>query len=55
MIRGPDATAGSIFILLKNIGITVLTILEMTIAAISETPTQPEIANAPNQPYPLNK
>ena len=46
MIKGPDATAGSILILWKNIGIKVPTKLEITIAAINENPTQPEITNA---------
>lgn len=46
VMSGPEATAGSIWILWKNIGMIVPTKLEITIATISEMPTQPEIRNA---------
>lgn len=45
VINGPDATAGSIFILLKNIGTSVPIRLEITIDAKSENPTQPDTIN----------
>ena len=44
VIKGPDATAGSIFILWKKIGTKVPTRLEINIAINSETPTHPDIA-----------
>ena len=46
VMSGPDATAGSIWILWNSMGMTVPTRLEMTIATMRETPTQPESRNA---------
>jgi hypothetical protein len=46
VISGPDATAGSTWILLKKSGINVPTALEITIATKRENPMQAEIANA---------
>ena len=44
VINGPDATAGSTLIFLKNSGIHVPTAPEMTIATTSAIPMQPETA-----------
>ena len=46
VINGPDATAGSTWILWKNIGMIVPTKLEITIATTSDIPTHPESRNA---------
>ena len=40
VISGPEATAGSTFIFLKNIGISVPTALDMSIATSIEAPIQ---------------
>lgn len=53
VIRGPDATAGSTFTLLKNKGTNVPTRLEMMMAKRSEVPTHPEIKKAVPIVYPL--
>ena len=42
VIRGPEATAGSIFIFLKNIGTVVPTKLDITIDMSKDIPTHPE-------------
>ena len=44
VISGPDATAGSILIFLKNNGIQVPTALEINIANNSATPIHPDTA-----------
>ena len=43
MISGPDATAGSILIFLKNIGIRVPSVELIIIATIRDMPIQPDI------------
>ena len=48
MISGPDATAGSTFILWKNNGTNVPTRLEIIIDTNNDIPTQPDIINALN-------
>lgn len=54
VISGPDATAGSIFILWKNNGTNVPTRLEIAIAKSNEMPTHPDIRKAALIEYPLN-
>ena len=46
VISGPDATAGSILIFLKNSGISVPTAPEITIATIRDRPIQPDTASS---------
>ena len=46
VISGPEATAGSIWILWNSIGISVPTRLEMTMDTISDSPTQPDSKKA---------
>jgi cytochrome bd-type quinol oxidase subunit 1 len=46
VISGPDATAGSTWILLKNSGMSVPTALDITIATKSEKPITADIAKA---------
>ena len=55
VIRGPDATAGSMWILWNSMGMMVPTKLEMTIATMREMPTQPESRKASPQAYALKK
>ena len=55
VISGPDATAGSTWILWKNIGTMVPIMLETTMATTSERPTQPEIRKAESHAYFLKK
>ena len=49
MISGPDATAGSTFILWKKIGMIVPIKLDTIIAIKSENPTMLDTLNAANQ------
>lgn len=53
MISGPEATAGSIWIFLKNIGISVPTRLDISIASISAAPIQSEMLNENSIDAPL--
>ena len=46
VINGPDATAGSMFILLKKRGTIVPINPETNMAAISAMPAQPDMAKA---------
>ena len=46
VISGPDATAGSILIFLKNIGISVPTALETAIAISNASPIHPDAEKA---------
>ena len=46
VMSGPEATAGSTLIFLKNMGMAVPTKLEITMDSSSDTPTQPERQNA---------
>ena len=55
VMRGPDATAGSMWILWNSMGMMVPTKLEMTIATMREMPTQPESRKASPQAYALKK
>ena len=55
MISGPEATAGSIWIFLKNIGISVPTRLDISIASISAAPIQSEMLNENSIDAPLKK
>ena len=51
VMSGPDATAGSMWILWNSMGMMVPTKLEMTIATMREMPTQPESRKASPQAY----
>ena len=53
VISGPEATAGSIWIFLKNIGISVPTRLDISIASISAAPIQSEMLNENSIDAPL--
>ena len=55
MISGPEATAGSTFILWKNNGTKVPTRLEIIIETNNDIPTQQAIINALNNEKPLKK
>ena len=53
VISGPDATAGSILIFLKNIGITQPIIAEIKIETSNAPDKQAEVANAICNPFPF--
>ena len=55
VMSGPEATAGSMWILWNSMGMTVPTRLETTMAMISATPTQPDSRKASPQAYALKK
>ena len=55
MMSGPEATAGSMWIFLKNSGMQVPTALEISIASSSAMPMQAETENANIMVFPLNK
>ena len=54
VMRGPEATAGSMLIFLKNRGISVPTALEMAMASSREIPMQPDTAEAVIRSRPRN-
>ena len=54
VISGPEATAGSTPIFLKNIGTSVPTPLEISIASMRAEPIQADTANENHTGYPLN-
>ena len=49
VMSGPEATAGSMWILWNSMGMTVPTRLEITMATTRDTPTQPESRKASPQ------
>ena len=54
MMSGPEATAGSMWIFLKNNGMQVPTALEISIASSREEPMQADTAKAKIRVLPLN-
>ena len=55
VINGPEATAGSMLIFLKNIGIRVPTALDINIAVNNEIPMHPDTEKAKSHALALKK